>query len=181
MLVICPRSLVWGFFVCLFFRVFFSPVSWISGFGSETWREAPRQQLCSSSSLESSQCYWRREGRVPRGWAPGKNGTDGLYLRVASGFWCRVWEKCSTGGCIDKEADFKMRQVLTLEKGKPRVFLKMTKSCKIKRKNMSHCPDLSNIGIIVMQMPYILSIKLCWTNSRRRSGVRSNVKFHFPY
>lgn len=39
-------------------------------------------------------------------------------LRVVFEFCCSVWEKYSTDGCIDSDANFKMGQVLTLEKEK---------------------------------------------------------------
>lgn len=42
-------------------------------------------------------------------------------LRVVVEFCCRIWERCSTDGCIGNEANFKMRQVLTLGKEKPKV------------------------------------------------------------
>lgn len=69
-------------------------------------------------------------------------------LRVVVEFCCRIWERCSTDGCIRNEANFKMRQVLTLGKEKPK-DKKVTRQKERKR----HCPGMSNIGLVVMQIP----------------------------
>lgn len=95
-------------------------------------------------------------------------------LRVVVEFCCRIWERCSTDRCIGNEAYFKMRQVLTLGKEKPKV---KKKSHKIKRKKTSlpryeqYWPthDANTIDII----------KLYWANGVK--GVGTNVKFYFPY